>query len=75
MSGLSKREFLKRVDAAEQRVRQEISDHASQGGIYARGVASEGYAGGYLQALYDCQSLLINGYPNDPRNYWKQTND
>lgn len=43
----------------------------SQGGKYASGLASEGYAGGYHAALQDVL-LLLNGTMPTTRNYWNR---
>ncbi len=40
-------------------------------GKYGRGLSSEGYAGGFVQALYDVQLLLNDVEPNDGRHYWR----
>lgn len=71
--GLTKREFLKRLDAALEKVAAEIAGNRGGDGPehkFARGLSMEGYAGGYQQALYDVDALLRHGYPNDPRHYW-----
>jgi len=58
----------KAVALALERVNKEISGLA-QGGMYAGGTASEGYAGGYRDALMDVQ-LLFNGVKPQRRDYW-----
>jgi len=63
------KQFLKRLQNAQKRVRQEISGNA-QGGKFAAGISNEGYAGGYQQCLMDVDALLTHGYPSDPRGYW-----
>jgi hypothetical protein len=45
-------------------------DGEKMGELYARGTASEGYAGGYRQALQDI-ILVMNGIQPDTRDYWK----
>lgn len=47
------RRLMQEADAA-------IKGHANSGGMYARGLASEGYAGGYRDAMNDI-ILLMNG--------------
>ena len=54
---------------AAARAQKEISGHAQRGGLYAHGVAGEGYAGGYRDALYDVQ-LLLNDVVPKRRDYW-----
>ncbi len=45
-----------------------MSQH--DGGKYARGLASEGYVGGYAQALEDVRAMLDGVPPGDPRGFW-----
>lgn len=72
----SKRAVLKRLRLARDRVAAEITGHsAGKTGDelkYAGGLASEGYAGGYRQALDDVEAALLHGWPTDPRRYWTQ---
>ncbi|MDZ4344783.1 MAG: hypothetical protein U1E51_20360, partial [Candidatus Binatia bacterium] len=58
----------RQIDAALERVNAEISANARQGHI-AAGLASEGYAGGYRDALYDVL-LVLNGGKPKRRDYW-----
>ncbi len=61
----------RRVVTAIGRVNKEIRGNAEEnGGLYARGLAAEGYAGGYRDAL-DAVMLLLNDVePGDDRGYW-----
>lgn len=52
-------------------VSAEIHDNARMGDIFARGLAAEGYAGGYRDALSDCLMLLNGQHPQDIRGYWR----
>lgn len=70
MNPTDKRHVLKRIDAARKRVQAEISGNASDGGKFARGLANEGFAGGYLAALDDVEAALRHGYPSARPNYW-----
>ena len=47
-----------------QHVRGQVRNLSEGGGMYARGIASEGYDGGYLQALSDVQIALNGVCPN-----------
>ena len=67
-----KRHVLKRMEAVRAVVRDEIKDNSNRGGIYASGLANEGFAGGYLQALDDIDAALRHGYPSDHRRYWSE---
>jgi len=58
----------RKIDKAYKRVTAEISDNASRG-VYAAGISSEGYAGGYRDCLNDIM-LLLNGIKPKRRDYW-----
>lgn len=60
----------RRLQKVLTRVRQEISGNASSGGRFAAGLAAEGYAGGYAQALRDVL-LALNGVEPTTRDYWR----
>lgn len=65
------KEKMHHIDTASDRVKKEISDmHKSAGGSKYACLAGEGYAGGYLQALYDVKVLFGGGLPNT-RDYWE----
>lgn len=64
------RGILRRLRAAKEKVNTEISGHAKRGGLYARGLASEGYAGGYRDALEDVDLMLRGIEPS--RDYWRR---
>lgn len=55
---------------AQKRVHEEIRGTASSGGRFASAMSSEGYAGGYSQALSDVL-LALNGVRPDTRSYWR----
>lgn len=65
-----KRHVLKRIEAVRAAVQKEISGNRS-GGMYAKGLSMEGFAGGYLQALDDVDAALRHGFPSDHRGYWR----
>lgn len=62
---------MKRIAAVREVVAAEIRDSARSGGLYGAGLATEGFAGGYLQALDDISGALTHGYPSDHRGYWR----
>ncbi|ABS14237.1 hypothetical protein I6H96_02560 [Brucella anthropi] len=64
-----KRVVFKRIAAVREILKNEISANA-RGGKYASGLASEGFAGGYLMALDDVEAALTHGLPSDHRGYW-----
>lgn len=61
----------KRLRIARSRVQAEITAFASQGGKYARGLAGEGYLGGYMDCIDDVL-LALRGIrpPNRGRFLW-----
>ncbi len=61
-------ELIKVIQSAGKRVDFELADLAV-GGKYARGVAREGYAGGYRRALSDVL-LASHGVRPSTRDYW-----
>lgn len=70
------REFQKRLDKALANVRADINKLARRGGEgrdgqYARGLANEGFAGGYAEALRDVDAIIRHGHPRDDRRYWR----
>ena len=65
-----KRSVIKRISAARARVNKEIEANAKSGSVYMRGLAGEGYAGGYRDALNDVEAALTHGYVNCGRHYW-----
>jgi hypothetical protein len=69
--GLTRAELLKRLVHVHKRVSADISAQRGNDSFYGAGLASEGYAGGYLAALNDIEAMLRHGQPNDTRGYWK----
>lgn len=69
-----KQTVLRRIAAVREIVQAEITGSGKGGDLYARGLATEGFAGGYLQALDDVDGALSHGYPSDHRGYWRQAN-
>ncbi|HJR83470.1 MAG TPA: hypothetical protein VJ775_06040 [Sphingomicrobium sp.] len=67
------RSILRALRAAYKAVEAEISANRQGGDKYASGLASEGYAGGYRDALADVEAMLTHGHPNDRRGYWRST--
>lgn len=63
----------RRLSAAESRVTELINAQAREGGMYARGLAGEGYLGGYRDALSDVL-LLLNGVdpPKRHSGFWER---
>ena len=61
------------INSAQKRVGKAMSDLAS-GGVYAAALSSEGYVGGYYQALSDVL-LVMRGFKPNTRNYWDDFKD
>ncbi len=59
----------RRIRLASERVSREIGGIASRESRLAGALASEGYAGGYRDALSDVL-LVLNGCIPDRRGYW-----
>lgn len=54
-------------------VYKEISEHSKDHeGIYGKGTASEGYNGGYAQALSDVL-LILNGVVPTHNRWWRRS--
>ena len=61
-----------RILLATKRVSGEISAFARSGdSMYAAGLASEGYNGGYRDALYDVM-LVLGGIKPDRNCWWEE---
>ena len=68
------RGIKRKVFKARNRVDEEIRVGTDQSNLYSRGLAGEGYLGGYRDALDDV-ILLLNGVkPNRRRDidYWEE---
>ena len=59
----------RQIKKALKAVDVEIHTSARSGGKFAAGLSSEGYAGGYRQALYDVQAALNGTGPYNSR-FW-----
>ncbi len=60
----------RKIAAAKKRVCREIASNSH--GKFGAGLACEGYAGGYRDALEDV-TLLLNGVKPSTRGYWEPT--
>ena len=65
--------ITKQLETALNNVSREIADSAAHGG-YAAALSSEGYAGGYRQALYDV-SAALRGVPPNHSRFWPRPNE
>lgn len=50
-------------------------DIAAATGFYGRGLASEGYSGGYRDALNDVELALTTGHGNGSSRYWPRDDE
>jgi hypothetical protein len=55
-------------------VGRDIKGHSDRGGLYAAGLACEGYAGGYRDALTDVLKILDGLTPSCRPTYWEGEN-
>lgn len=70
MKPTDKRFVLKLMADVRKVVADELRGNGE--GLYGRGLSSEGFAGGYLQALDDIDGALSHGSPSDHRGYWRE---
>ncbi len=61
----------RQLNIARKNVEKEISDYHDSANVYGRGLASEGYNGGYLDALSDVE-LALNGVEPSRRGWWRE---
>jgi len=64
--------ILRRLGKASKRVQDGINLRVRGRGLYAGGLSSEGYEGGYRDALYDVELLLRTGIVPRRRNWWDE---
>lgn len=57
------RKLVKRIGDVTEGVRASMHRDTNRDCMFSRGMSTEGFNGGYLQALYDMQGFL-NGYTN-----------
>lgn len=70
LSGVAK--GIKRIiRGVRENVSKDISDNTDQDSLYSRGLATEGYNGGYLHALDDI-TLALNGVCPNRERWWAQ---
>lgn len=62
--------LLKRIKKARDKTLEKMGQHG--GGMYARGLATEGFLGGYLACLDDVDAMATHGYPADLYDVWKE---
>lgn len=63
---------IRLIEHAARRAAAEIARNRGDGtNKFARGLAGEGYAGGYQQALYDVLLVLRSGDMPNTRDYWE----
>ena len=58
----------RQIDIALSNVQKEITTNSKRG-FFSAGLSTEGYAGGYMQALLDVIAAL-NGVPPSHSRYW-----
>ena len=68
---MRKKELLMRINVATERTDESIKASTNRDSLHSRGLASEGYLGGYRDALQDVV-LLINGTIPNRRQLWRR---
>jgi hypothetical protein len=58
------------IKQVREHVTKQIAAFSSSGGLFAKGLASEGYNGGYRDALDDVL-LALNGYRPNRNGWWE----
>lgn len=66
---MRKRKLIGMINRVADRVNADIAAYSEGGGKYRRGLAREGYLGGYLQALRDVDLASSGARPNT-RRFW-----
>lgn len=66
------RELRKLLFLVAREAQAEINASAASGGKYACGLSSEGYVGGYREAIYDVIAMMDHGQPADQRGFWQR---
>lgn len=67
---MNKRQLIKALRAAEDRISEQIALSAGSGERFAGPLSSEGYLGGYRQALSDVSLILADVPILDDRRIW-----
>lgn len=63
----------RKLNHVAQAVSKELAAQTDQNSLYAKGLSSEGYQGGYRQALWDVLQALNGGVPNGRfARYWEE---
>ena len=68
---MTMKEKRRLIATATGRLDKLIKGHASRGGLYAGGLASEGYNGGYRDALHDFV-LILNGIRPNRQDFYDE---
>lgn len=68
------RGIVRLVIRVRRRIQSEMHEETDHQSMFSRGLASEGYAGGYRDALDDVL-LALNGVTPDRRGWWKERSD
>lgn len=63
---------LRRLQAVLDSVNRDITATVSDGGKFAGAMVSEGYRGGYRDAIQDVMMYLHGTEPQDRRGYWEK---
>lgn len=63
--------YRQKIRLAKQKVQEQIRRSTDQNNLYARGLAREGFLGGYEAALQDALAALDNIPPSRRPEFWE----
>lgn len=66
-----KQNLVRKLDGVLRRVNENVSNATDQSSLYSRGLATEGYDGGYAQCLRDVILFITSGATPSTRGYWR----
>lgn len=66
--------IIRKVKRVQERVHKQIADKTDRSSLFSRGLAYEGFDGGYLSALSDVL-LALNGVTPNRNGWWNEDKD
>lgn len=71
MKRRTSKQVEKKIDQTIKKITKHISDNTNNNSVSSRGLAFEGYWGGYIQALNDVDCYLRGMTPTN-NHFWKE---
>lgn len=71
MKRRTSKEVEKKIDQTIEKINNHIGNSTNKDSVYSRGLAFEGYWGGYIQALNDVDCYLRGMMPTN-NHFWKE---